>query len=83
MLLELPLLRLGTEGAAAMEVGGDIVRSAVGAPGKSTRSTKYKGILQQCKHINDSTQPFNAIRQWLQKNILKFEGWGWCMICHP
>ena len=34
LLLERPLLRLGTDGAAAIEVGGDFVRSAVGAPGK-------------------------------------------------
>ena len=34
LLLELPLLRLCTDGAAAIEAGGAIVRSAAGAPGK-------------------------------------------------
>ena len=34
LLLELPLVRLGTDGAAAIEVGGDLVKSAVSAPGK-------------------------------------------------
>ena len=33
LLLELPLLRLG-KGGAAVEVGGDSVKSAAGAPGK-------------------------------------------------
>ena len=31
MLLELPLLRLGTDVATAIEVGGDILRSAASA----------------------------------------------------
>ena len=42
LLFALPLLRLSTDGAAALEAGGDIVRSAV--------STTCKGILRQCKH---------------------------------
>ena len=50
LLLELLLLRLDTDGATAIEVGGDIVRSAVGAPGKVTQSTKRRSVLQQCKH---------------------------------
>ena len=39
VLLELPLLRLDTDGATtATEVGGDIVKSAVRAPGKSPKA---------------------------------------------
>ena len=34
LLIEVLLLRLGTNGAAAIEVGGDIVKSAARAPGK-------------------------------------------------
>ena len=33
LLLELPLLRLDTDGATGNDVGGEIVRSAVRAPG--------------------------------------------------
>ena len=44
LLLELPLLRLGTDGATAIEVGGDIVRSAAGAPGKSSEAGRPRPL---------------------------------------
>ena len=40
LLLELPLSRLGTEGAAAIEDGGDSAGSAVGAPGKLPKAPR-------------------------------------------
>ena len=43
LLLEQPLLQLGTDGARAIEVGGDIVRSAVGAPGKLLPHLNFEG----------------------------------------
>ena len=65
LLLELPLLRLGTDGAATIEVGGDIVKSAVGAPGKLPKAphaeASSNGTNKAIK--KDETQPFNAIRQ--------------------
>ena len=48
VLLELLLLRLGRDGATATEVGGDMVRSAVDAPGTlpkapSARASSNRG----------------------------------------
>ena len=40
LLLQLPLLRLGSDGAIAIEAGGDIVKSAAGAPGKSSEDSR-------------------------------------------
>ena len=56
LLLELPLLRLGTDGATTTEVGDHIVKSAVGAPRKFPKTQK------------DKTQPFNVIRRMLIKH---------------
>ena len=49
VLLELPMLRLGTDGAAAVEVGGDIVRSAVGAPGKLPKAPNARASSGSAK----------------------------------
>ena len=54
-LLELPLLRLGTE-RAAIKVGGDVVKSAASAAGMLPKSTRCKGILQQCKRSQLKTK---------------------------
>ena len=50
LLLELPLLRFGTDGAAAIEAGGDFARSAARAPGKLPKAPNAVGILHQCEH---------------------------------
>ena len=44
LLLGLPLLRLGSDGAAASEAGADIVRSAAGAPGKSSEEGRPRPL---------------------------------------
>ena len=49
LLLELPLLRLGTDGAAAIKVGGDIVRSAAGAPGKLPKAPNARASSNSAK----------------------------------
>ena len=60
LLLELPLLRLGTEGAAAIEVGGDIVRSTVGAPGKLPKASNARASSNSAntaiKRLNPTLQ---------------------------
>ena len=50
LLLKLPLLRLGTDVATTIEVGGDIVRSAVGAP----------GMLPKAPHARASSNSANT-----------------------
>ena len=47
LLLELPLLRLGTDGATEIEAGGDIVRSAVGAPSMLPNNSANTAIKDQ------------------------------------
>ena len=82
-MLELPLLRLGTDGAAAIEVGGDIVRSGVGAPGKLPKAPHAKassnGANKAMKRRNPTLQRDSPI--FLKKIIfLNVEGWGWSII---
>ena len=50
LLLVLPLLRLGTDCPAAIETGGDIVMSAVGAPGKSSKAPKARVSSNKHSH---------------------------------
>ena len=50
LLLQLPLLRLGTDGAIAIEDGGDIVRSAAGAPGKSSAASRFRPLPRDFLH---------------------------------
>ena len=75
LLLELPLLRLGTVGAAAIEVGGDIVRSAGGAPGKLPKAPTKTAMKRRNPTLQRDSQNFFF-------NFLNFEGWGWSIICH-
>ena len=52
LLLELPLLRLGTDGATAIEVGGVIVRSAVGAPDKLPKAPNARASSNSANTAN-------------------------------
>ena len=54
VLLELPLLRLCTDGAAAFEAGSDIVMLGVGAPGKSSEASDTRAFSNSA-----NTQPSN------------------------
>ena len=58
-------MRLGTDGAAAIEAGGAIVRSAVGAQMASYPKHQMQGHppTVQTRQLKDETQPFNAICQ--------------------
>ena len=84
LLLELPLLRLCTDGAAAIEVGGDIVRSAAGAPGKLPKApyarASSNGANKAMKRRNPTLQRDSPI--FFLKKFLTFEGWGWSIIFH-
>ena len=77
LLLELPLLRLGTEGAAAIE---DFVRSTVGAPGKLPKGTNAKASSNSAK---TKPNPSTGFAKYYRKNFLNVEGKGWCLIIHP
>ena len=57
LLLELPLLRLGTGGAAAIEVGGDSVRSAVGPPGKLPKAPNAKASSNNANTASKRLNP--------------------------
>ena len=57
LLLQLPLLHLGTDGAAAIEAGADIVRSAAGAPGKSTAESRPCHLPRDFLHSLPRTRP--------------------------
>ena len=85
LLLELPLLRLGTDGAATIEIGGDIVRPAVGAPGKLPKApnarTSFNSANTANKRLNSTLQ--RASPKFKNKHVLKNEGWDWGMILHP
>ena len=76
LLIELTLLRLGTDGAAAIEVGGDIVRSAVGAPGKLTKALYAKassnGANKAMKRRNPTLEG-DSPNIFQKKNFLNFE----------
>ena len=48
--LQLPLLRLGSDGAIAIEAGGDIVKSAAGAPGKSSEASRLRHLPRDFLH---------------------------------
>ena len=80
LLLELPLSRLRTDGATAIEVGGDIVRSAVGAPGKLPKAPHARAPSNNAntamKRLNSTLQRDSPKR----KKILNLEGWGRCDI---
>ena len=62
-LLDLPMLRIGTGGAAAIETGGAIVRSAARAPGK----------LPKAPTSNSADTPIER----LNPTLLIFESWSW------
>ena len=49
LLIQLPLL-LDTNGAAAIEAGGDIVRPAAGAPGKSSEAGRHRPLPRDVLH---------------------------------
>ena len=74
----LPLLRFCTDGAEAIEVGGDIVWSAARAPGKLPKSTKCKGILQQCKQGHSKTMnptlQHDSPNIFFKRKLLNFQG---------
>ena len=84
LLLELPLLRLG-KGGAAVEVGGDSVKSAsCRCTWQVAQSTKCKCNLQQCKHSHKKTKPNPSTRcaTCLKTTVLNFEDWDRGMIFH-
>ena len=57
LLLQLPLLRLGSDGAIAIEAGGDIVKSAASAPGKSSADSRPRHLPRDCLHPLPRTRP--------------------------
>ena len=66
------MLRLGTDGAAAIEVGGDIVKSAARAPDKPNARASSNSANTAIK-LNTTLQSDSPN---VKKNILHFEGWG-------
>ena len=50
LLLQLPLLRLGRDGAAAIEAGDDVVMSAASAPGNSSAAFRFRPLPQDFLH---------------------------------
>ena len=77
LLLKLPLLRLGTEGAAAIEVGGDIVRSTVGAPGKLPKAPNARASSHSAntaiQRQNPTLQRDSPIMNFKKTHFLNFE----------
>ena len=77
-MLELPLLRLCTDGAAAIEAGGAVVRSPAGAPGNPQH---------QINNTNTASKRLTPTPQRDELDVEKttflyVEGWGWRMMCH-
>ena len=80
LLLEVPLLRLGTNGAATLEVGGDIVKSAARAPGKLPKQPNARAFSNSANTAKKRPHPlFNAIRP---KKKLNSESWDRGMMFH-
>ena len=50
LLLELPLLRVDTDGATGNDVGGETVRSAVRAPGMLPEAPNASASTNSAKH---------------------------------
>ena len=65
LLIQLPLLRFGTDGAAAIEVGGDIARSAVGAPGMLPKAPNARASS------NSANTPIKRLNPTLQRDSPK------------
>ena len=57
LLLKMPLLRLGTDGAAAIEAGGVIVRSAAGAPGKKPNAPNARASANEANTASKRLNP--------------------------
>ena len=74
-------MRLGTDGAAAIKVGGDIVKSPVGALDKLPKAPHAKassnGANKAMKRRNPTLQRDSPN---IKKNFLNFVGWCWSII---
>ena len=57
LLLQLPLLRLDTDGAAAIEAGDDVVMSAAGAPGNSSAASRFRHLPRDFLHPLPRSRP--------------------------
>ena len=72
MKLELPLLRLGTDGATAIEVGGDIVRAR--APGMLPKTLNGSASSNNANTANERLNPSTRFAKYSKKHFLKVEG---------
>ena len=70
-------------GAAAIEGGGAIVKSAANAAGKLPKAPKCTRIIQHRTRKQCKTKPrLCNVKSCMpkKKNFLNFDGWDWCMI---
>ena len=74
-------MRLGTDGAKAIEDGGDIAKSAVVAPGKLAKAPSARASSNSAKTTKKRLNPtLQRDSPSVKKHFLNFEGWGRGMI---